>query len=234
MIKAVIFDFGQTLVDSANGFRMAEKQAQQKIFDHMALSLHEKFIENYRRVRQEFHGRSNFSRSAMWREVYHHYCLVPDEALLSLWESQYWDTVKARTVLFPETPGVLAALQSRFRVALITNSQGQPVTGAHRYHHFPAIGKYFEVILIAGENAIAPKPDPEPFRRCLQALRVDPSEAIYVGDDWRNDVCGARDAGLHPVWIQHASVKRTWPEVKTDVPVIIRLDQLLGLCLLQT
>ena len=72
MIKAVIFDFGQTLVDSADGFRMAEKQAQQKLFGHMALSLKEKFVERYRRVRQEFHGRSNFSRSAMWREVYHY------------------------------------------------------------------------------------------------------------------------------------------------------------------
>jgi phosphoglycolate phosphatase-like HAD superfamily hydrolase len=28
MIKAVIFDFGQTLVDSAGGFRKAEKEAQ--------------------------------------------------------------------------------------------------------------------------------------------------------------------------------------------------------------
>ncbi|HSL39158.1 MAG TPA: HAD family hydrolase [Desulforhopalus sp.] len=233
MIKAVIFDFGQTLVDSADGFRMAEKQAQQKLFGHMALSLKEKFVERYRRVRQEFHGRSNFSRSAMWREVYHYYCLVPDEALLGLWESQYWDMVKAQSALFPEALGVLECLQSRFRVALITNSQGQPVSSAHRYHNFPAIEKYFEVILVAGESGIAPKPDPEPFRRCLQALGVDPPEAIYVGDDWRNDVCGARGAGLHPVWIRHASVKRTWPEVETDVPVITRLDELLGLCLLQ-
>ena len=32
MIKAVIFDFGQTLVNSADGFRTAEKQAQDKLF----------------------------------------------------------------------------------------------------------------------------------------------------------------------------------------------------------
>ena len=28
MIKAILFDWGQTLVDSAQGFRAAEKQAQ--------------------------------------------------------------------------------------------------------------------------------------------------------------------------------------------------------------
>ena len=30
MIKAIIFDFGQTLVDSADGFRSAEKIAKEK------------------------------------------------------------------------------------------------------------------------------------------------------------------------------------------------------------
>lgn len=229
MIKAVIFDFGQTLVDSAAGFRQAEKDAQQKLFGHMALSLKEKFIDRYRQVRKAFHDRSNFSRAAMWREVYHDYCLVPDEALLCAWEAQYWDTVKAHSVLFPEALDVLKVLNTRFRVALITNTQGQPASGTHRLREFPEIEKYFQVILVAGENGVPPKPDPAPFRLCLQSLEVEPAEAVYVGDDWRNDVCGARDAGLHAVWIQHAGVKRTWPAVVSDAPVITRLDDLFRL-----
>ncbi len=233
MIKAVIFDFGQTLVDSADGFRQAERDAQEKIFGHMALSLKEKFLDRYRRIRKEFHERSDFSRPAMWREVYHFHCLVPDEDLLGAWEIEYWDTVKERSVLFPEALGVLKALTTRFGVALITNTQGQPVSGTHRIREFPEIEKYFRAIVVAGENGIPPKPDPAPFRRCLQSLGVGPEHAVYVGDDWRNDVCGARAAGLHPVWIQHAGVKRTWPEVKTDAPVITRLDELFGLRLLQ-
>jgi HAD superfamily hydrolase (TIGR01549 family) len=233
MIKAVIFDFGQTLVDSAGGFRKAEKEAQEKLFGHMALSLREPFIDRYRRIRTAFHDRSEFSRPAMWREVYHFHCLVPDEELLSAWESEYWDTVQAHTALFPEALGVLKALTPRFRLALITNTQGQPASGTHRIREFPEIEKYFRVIVVAGENGIPPKPDPAPFRRCLLALGVDPDQAVYVGDDWRNDVCGSRDAGLHPVWIRHAGVKRTWPEVQTDAPVITRLDELFGLRLLQ-
>lgn len=232
MIRAVVFDFGQTLADSAEGFRRAEKEAQAKLFGHMALSLTEKFREHYRRIRQEFHERSNFSRPAMWREVYHYYCLAADDALLREWERQYWETVKAHTVLFPETTHVLQALKAHFRIALITNTQGQPVSGAHRIREFPELEPYFELILVAGENGIAPKPDPAPFRLCLKALGLAPSEAVYVGDDWRNDVCGSREAGLHPVWIKHASVQRRWPQVKPDVPVITRLDQLFGLDLL--
>lgn len=234
MIKAVIFDFGQTMVDSADGFRRAEKEAQEKLFGHMALSLKEKFLDRYRQLRKEFHGRSNFSRPAMWREIYHYHCLVPDEALLCSWETEYWNTVKARTILFPETTSVLKALNTRFKVALITNTQGQPASAAHRISEFPELEKLFRVILVAGENGIPPKPDPMPFKLCVRELGIDPREAVYVGDDWRIDVCGARDAGLNPVWIKHESVKRNWPEVTPDVPVITRLDQLFGLDLLQT
>ena len=53
-VKAVIFDFGQTLVDSADGFRQAEKEAQEKLFAGLALSLRDPFLENYRRFRSQF------------------------------------------------------------------------------------------------------------------------------------------------------------------------------------
>jgi FMN phosphatase YigB (HAD superfamily) len=64
---------------------------------------------------------------------------------------------------------------------------------------------------------------------CLQELGIDAAEAVYVGDDYRIDICGAREAGLHPVWIKHHLVKRNWPDVDTVVPVISSLDKLLGL-----
>ena len=150
------------------------------------------------------------------------------------WETEYWATVKAHSVLFSETPGVLKPLNTQFRVALITNTQGQPVSGTHRISEFPELERYFRIIIVAGENDIPPKPDPMPFRLCVEELGIDPREAVYVGDDWRIDVCGSRDAGLNPVWIKHESVKRNWPAVTPDVPVITRLDQLFGLDLLQT
>jgi HAD superfamily hydrolase (TIGR01549 family) len=232
LIKAIIFDFGQTLVDSSDGFRQAEKEAQEKIFRHMALSLKEKFLDRYRQIRKDFHGRSNFSRLSMWKELYHYHCLAPDEELLRTWETEYWNMVKARTIIFPEVLGVLKTLSTRFQVALITNTQGQPASATHRISEFPELERYFRVILVAGENGIPPKPDPTPFRKCLETLGAAAAEAVYVGDDWRIDVCGARDAGLNPVWLKHEGVMRNWPEVNIDVPLITRLDQLFGLELL--
>jgi HAD superfamily hydrolase (TIGR01549 family) len=229
MIKAVIFDFGQTLVDSANGFRMAEKEAQAKIFTSLGLTIQEDFLAIYRRLRKSLHEQSNFSRKFLFHEIYYYYCLAPDEKKLEQWETEYWETVKANTSLFPEAMAVLEALNAKYFVALITNTQGQQKAGTHRISLFPEIEKFFKVIVVAGEDGIPPKPDPEPFRICLDQLGIEASEAVYVGDDYRIDVGGARDAGLHPIWLKHHRVRRNWPDVQPSEPVITSLDQLYAL-----
>ena len=229
MIKAVIFDFGQTLVDSANGFRRAEKEAQDKLFTNLGLTVREDFLAIYRRLRKEFHDRSNFSRNSLWQEVFFYYCVAVDSDLLVRWETDYWETVKNHTILFPEVTGVLTYLRTRYEIALITNTQGQKVTGTHRISLYPELEKFFKVIVVAGEGGTPAKPDPRPFHQCLDKLGILPSEAVYIGDDWRIDICGARDAGMHPIWLKHHSVQRNWPEVEDSVPVIKSLKELIEL-----
>lgn len=229
MIKAVIFDFGQTLVDSANGFRAAEKESQAKIFSDLSLTVKEDFLNHYRQYRKTLHEQSNFSRKALWQEVYFYYCREPDLSLLETWENDYWEMVKAHTTLFPKAEPVLKSLAGKYRVALITNAQGQQGYGTHRINMFPELEPYFEVVIVAGEGGVPSKPHPEPFHLCLKNLHVLPAESVYVGDDWRIDICGARDAGLHPIWLKHEGIKRSWPDIETSIPVVHRLDQLIDL-----
>jgi len=229
MIKAVIFDFGQTLVDSANGFRRAEKEAQDKLFTNLGLTVREDFLVIYRRLRKEFHDRSNFSRNSLWQEVFFYYCVAVESELLVRWETDYWDTVKKHTILFPEVTGVLSYLRTRYKIALITNTQGQKASGTHRISLYPELEKFFKVMVVAGEGGTPPKPDSRPFHQCLEKLGILPSEAVYIGDDWRIDICGARDAGMHPIWLKHHGVQRNWPEIEDPVPVIKSLKELIEL-----
>jgi HAD superfamily hydrolase (TIGR01549 family) len=233
MIKAVIFDFGQTLVDSANGFRAAEKEVQGKIFSDLfsisEIGSRETFLDVYRLVRKKNHDESIFSRVTIWQAVYRHYNAEPDLHRFENWETSYWEKVKSETKIFPETQQVLRNLAANYRLALITNTQGQKTTETHRLGQYPELENFFEVIIVAGEGNIPPKPDPMPFLMCLEELDVEPSEAVCVGDDFRIDICGAKDAGLQPIWMKHHLVKRNWPEVKTTVPIISRLDKLLEL-----
>ena len=97
------------------------------------------------------------------------------------------------------------------------------------YTWFTNSRKFFSEIIIAGRGDIPAKPHPAPFKLCLQSLKVDSSQAIYVGDDWHIDICGAENAGLKAIWLQHKSVKRSWHDVKNDTPIIITLEELLDM-----
>lgn len=44
MVRAVLFDFGQTLVDSANGFRRAGKEAEIRIFEDLGMESWSEFL----------------------------------------------------------------------------------------------------------------------------------------------------------------------------------------------
>ena len=94
MIKAIIFDFGQTLVDSAGGFRSAEKEAQNRIFSDLRLPSWDKFLSEYRKIRKAFHQSSRFSRKKIWETVYIHFEHEPDTNCLELWESEYWKRIR--------------------------------------------------------------------------------------------------------------------------------------------
>jgi len=232
MIKGVIFDFGQTLVDSADGFRAAEKIAKEKIFLSMFSSTddqYQAFITEYRRIRKSFHARSQFSRISIWQAVYETFKCTADLKKLAQMETEYWDLVKARTTPFPETISVLEKLAARFQLGIITNTQGQKSEGNHRIALFPGIEKYFDAIIIAGESGLPAKPDPEPFLLCLKQMNLKPSEAIYVGDDFQKDVGGSSSVGMCSVWLKHDRVKRSWPEPENHIKfrVITDLNQLL-------
>ncbi len=51
MIEAILFDFGQTLVESSEGFRIAEHDAQSKIFAEFDGCAWDELINGYRRTR---------------------------------------------------------------------------------------------------------------------------------------------------------------------------------------
>ena len=229
MIRAIVFDFGQTLVDSADGFRAAEKEAQRKAGAALGLPEGEAFLAVYREIRSHFHARSDFSRKRILEELFRHYGHEPDSALLECWETEYWEKIKAMTRIFPEAEEILTALRVRYRLALITNAQGQTETGKHRLGNYPGLMGLFAVIVVAGEGGVPAKPDPRPFRLCLEKLGIAPGEAVYVGDDWRIDVCGSEAVGMHPVWLRHRSLRRNWPQVETAAPVIDSLERLLDI-----
>ncbi|KAL0383459.1 UNVERIFIED_CONTAM: hypothetical protein Scaly_0633200 [Sesamum calycinum] len=68
----------------------------------------------------------------------------------------------------------------------------------------PDAEKVFQALRKSGVEA--EKPNPMIFLKACEFLGVQPEDAVHVGDDRRNDIWGARDAGCD-AWLWGSDVK---------------------------
>jgi HAD superfamily hydrolase (TIGR01549 family) len=90
------------------------------------------------------------------------------------------------------------------------------------------LDRYFDFVLPSGAVGVA-KPNPAFFRMALEAARVQPAEALMVGDSYRADVLGAWSAGMDAVWLDRREGMNITPSgepIPTDVRRIQGLDEL--------
>jgi 2-haloalkanoic acid dehalogenase type II len=94
---------------------------------------------------------------------------------------------------WPEAPEVLGRLRERVRIGVVTNcSEELGQRAAAR------VGVEFDAVVTA-EAAGAYKPKPEPYRRALERLSVQPSRGLFVAGS-PADIEGARAAGMDAWW----------------------------------
>lgn len=88
-----------------------------------------------------------------------------------------------------------------YRLGLVSN-RSQPM---NELVDELGLSGYFELILTAGEVGWY-KPDPRLLRYAAEQLQADPSESVYIGDNFYADVLGARAAGMTPVLIDPGGI----------------------------
>lgn len=131
-------------------------------------------------------------------------------------------------VTFPGLEGVLEALMAEgYLLAIITNGA---VDIQQRKIDAMGVRSAFKYIAISDAEGHS-KPAPELFHLTLERLGVTAMEAVHVGDNPSADITGAKEAGLHAIWLR----SRKWPE-PTDADLVIEeiselpaaIDQLRG------
>ncbi len=122
---------------------------------------------------------------------------VDDQALAAELAEFFASDRSRRHVVYAETEHVLHELKKHFPLALLTNGapdiQGAKIDGSN-------LAGFFETIIISGDLGFG-KPDPRIFQLALERLKVAAHEAVMIGDSLNRDIAGARDTGLHTIWI---------------------------------
>jgi len=95
--------------------------------------------------------------------------------------------------LFPETRSTLTQLKALgLELGIISNFDSRLFSVMRGLE----IADAFDTVTISS-LAQAAKPAPQIFHTALEKHAVDPEEALHIGDSLREDVEGARKAGLH-------------------------------------
>lgn len=79
---------------------------------------------------------------------------------------------------------------------------------------------YIDFTVTSGEVG-ADKPKPPIFLVALQKAKVNPSEAVHIGDQYQSDVLGAKGVGINPLLLDRYD---QYPKVN-DCPRIHRLTE---------
>lgn len=114
---------------------------------------------------------------------------------------RYFDDRFAVLRPYPDVVDVVAGLDRRFRLALITNGNTHPER--------LGLGERFVEVVIAVECGLH-KPDPAIYAHAAELLGVDPGDCLHVGDDPVEDVDAARRAGMRTVWLNRGG-RDKWP-----------------------
>lgn len=100
-------------------------------------------------------------------------------------------------MLYPETFHVLKALKEEsFELGIVSNFDSRLFSVLRGLE----IADLFDTVTISS-LAHAAKPAPRIFQAALEKHAISPDEAIHVGDSMRDDVVGARRAGIEGILI---------------------------------
>lgn len=98
---------------------------------------------------------------------------------------------QAWRIMDPDAGMIFGALrQAGVKVAVVSNFDTRLRFLMHALHCYD----WFDAMAIPAEVG-AEKPNPAIFSAACELLGVQQSEVVHVGDDRRNDIWGARDAG---------------------------------------
>ena len=190
-MKVIVFDLDNTLIDRQRAFTEMLKDRIELTLPEDKKHLKEQAIQDI----LMWDDNGTVSRSVSFKKYCDKYevtCMTSEEL------STYWTTISGSVVyLFDDVIDVIAYLKEKYRLAILTN--GSPISQRRKLES-TGILNMFELSVVSGEVGID-KPDPRIFDVMCERLNVKPEDCLYIGDNYVNDVLGARNAGWNAIYL---------------------------------
>ena len=201
MIRAVLFDLDDTLVDHRHAARAAIDGVRRRFPELAKIPLDVLDAEHQRILDLLHHEVAVGTRSVddaridRYRRLFA-FAGAGDQragAAAELHRREY----RANRRAVDGAVELLAVLRPQVRIAVVTNN-----TLAEQSEKLATFGlsPFVDALVTSGELGVA-KPQLGIFTEALQRVDCAADEAVMVGDSWAHDVEGARAAGIAAVWL---------------------------------
>jgi HAD superfamily hydrolase (TIGR01509 family) len=191
-VRAIFFDAGNTLVFADRTKTLAPLVSRGISVTEAQIHAAERAARHDRDANA---AANSHNPDLQYWHIYYHELLgasadenLIDELVVAARTSGNW------SVPMPNARAILSALKQKYRLAIISNSDGNIASLFVRL----GLADLFETITDSGRVGVQ-KPHPEIFHAALRSLDVPANESLYIGDVYSIDFVGAKSAGMHAV-----------------------------------
>lgn len=190
MLKAILFDLDNTLLDFS-GFKRESAKAAAKAITEAGVKANEHVL--YGKINAIYESKG-IEYQKTFEELLSGYVLAPHlqehakQAAIIAYQKKKYSLIKPR----PRVISVLSSLRKKFRLGIVTDA---PREKAWQRLILAGLDHLFEFVT-AYEDTQVFKPSRQPFLKAIHGLGVTPSQTLFVGDNPERDIIGAKKAGL--------------------------------------
>ena len=196
MIKAIIFDLDNTLLDFVKMKQFAVK-ASIRAMNEAGLNVDEE--SGYKDV-MELYMTTGWENQLVFDDYLKQTTGEVSNKILAAGVVAYRRAREATLLVYPNVNKTLIELlKTQIRLAVISDA---PSREAWMRLYYLNLHHVFDPVLTFDDTG-ARKPSPKPFKLALDKMNVGPDEALMIGDWPDRDVVGAKQIGMKTIFARY-------------------------------